>query len=68
MSLEKDILNYIKEKNIKLNFINVFGKEIKIKNTTITYELIEDKEKNEKSEKKNTKKSSYDLDDDIEEK
>ena len=68
MSLEKDTLNYIKEKKFKLNFINVFGKEIKIKNTNITYEIIEDKEKNTISEKKNTKKSSYDLDDDVEEK
>ncbi len=68
MSLEKDTLNYVKEKNFKLNFINVFGKEIKIKNTTITYEIIEDIEKNSKSEKKNTKKSNYDLDDDVEEK
>ncbi len=68
MSLEKDTLNYIKEKKFKLNFINVFGKEIKIKNTIITYEIIEDKEKNTISEKKNTKKSSYDLDDDVEEK
>ncbi len=64
MKLEKDNFNYIKEKSIKLNFVNIFGNEIEVKNTTITYEIIDDTDKNTKQEKSNTKKSSFDLDDD----
>ena len=64
MKLEKDNFNYIKEKSIKLNFVNIFGNEIEVKNTSITYEIIDDTDKNTKQEKSNTKKSSFDLDDD----
>ena len=64
MQLEKDNFNYMKEKSIKLNFVNIFGNEIQVKNTTITYEIIDDINKNTKQEKSNTKKSSFDLDDD----
>ncbi len=64
MQLEKDNFNYMKEKSIKLNFVNIFGNEIQVKNTTITYEIKDDINKNTKQEKSNTKKSSFDLDDD----
>ena len=64
MQLEKDNFNYIKEKSIKLNFVNIFGNEIQIKNTIITYEIKDDSDKNTKEVKSNTKKSSFDLDDD----
>ena len=66
MQVNKDSFNYLKDKNIKINFENVFGDTVDIKNSTIKISISEDLEKNPKTgDSKNTKKkSSYDLDDD----
>ena len=66
MVLEKENFDYLKEKILKLNFVNAFGNEVKVKNTTINYEVKENIEK--KKINKKTKKSSYDLDDEEENK
>jgi hypothetical protein len=66
MVLEKENFDYLKEKILKLNFVNAFGNEVKVKNTTINYEVKENIEKKQNNEK--TKKSSYDLDDEEENK
>ena len=67
MQVNKDSFNYLKEKKIKINFENIFGDKIEIKNSTILVELKEDTEKNPKlgSSKAGKKKSSFDLDDDV---
>ncbi len=65
MMLEKDTYNYLNEKTLKLNFVNAFGKEITVKKTNITYEI---NEKINKVSKSNKKTSSYDLEDEEEEK
>ena len=66
MQINKDSFNYLSEKNIKINFENIFGEKLQIKNTTITIEINENKDKNPKTgaAKESKKKSSYDLDDD----
>ena len=66
MQINKDSFNYLKDKNIKINFENVFGDLIEIKNSTIKISISEDLEKNPKTgDNKNAKKkSTYDLDDD----
>ena len=66
MQLNKDSFNYLSEKNVKINFENIFGEKLQIKNTTINIEISENKDKNPKTggEKDSKKKSSYDLDDD----
>ena len=46
MQVNKDSFNYLKEKKIKINFENIFGDKIEIKNSTILVELKEDTEKN----------------------
>ena len=66
MKINKDSFNYLKDKNIKINFENVFGDLIEIKNSTIKISISEDLEKNPKTgdNKNSKKKSTYDLDDD----
>ena len=66
MQLNKDSFNYLSEKNVKINFENIFGEKLQVKNTTIKIEISENKDKNPKTggEKDSKKKSSYDLDDD----
>jgi hypothetical protein len=66
MQINKDSFNYLNEKNVKINFENIFGDKIEIKNTTIKIELKEDVDKNPKtgSNKNSKKKSSFDLEDD----
>ena len=66
MQINKDSFNYLKDKNIKIHFENVFGDLIEIKNSTIKISISEDLEKNPKTgDNKNAKKkSTYDLDDD----
>ena len=66
MKVNKDSFNYLKEKKIKINFENIFGDKIEIKNTTIQIELKEDSERNPKlaNGKTGKKRSSFDLDDD----
>jgi hypothetical protein len=66
MQINKDSFNYLSENNVKINFENIFGEKLQIKNTTITIEISENKDKNPKTgaAKESKKKSSYDLDDD----
>ena len=66
MQINKDSFNYLKEKNIKINFENIFGEKMNIKNSTIKLSISEDSEKNPKTAntKNAKKKSSFDLDDD----
>ena len=61
-----DSFNYLKDKKIKINFENIFGDKINLKNSTIQISVSEDSDKNPKTanEKNTKKKSSYDLDDD----
>ena len=64
MFIHEESFNYLKEKNIKINFENIFGEKLNIKNTTIEIKLSENEEKNPKiSDKGTKKKSSYDLED-----
>ena len=68
MNISKENFDYSKEKNIKINFENIFGEKVNIKNTTLEIKISENSEKNPKiGDKTYKKKSSYDLDDDIEE-
>ena len=66
MRINKDSFNYLKEKNIKINFENIFGEKLEIKNSTIKLSISEDADKNPKiaNKKSEKKKSSFDLDDD----
>ena len=66
MRINKDSFNYLKEKNIKINFENIFGEKLEIKNSTIKLSISEDADKNPKTANKKSekKKSSFDLDDD----
>ena len=66
MQINKESFNYLKEKKIKINFENIFGEKIDIKNSTIKISISEDTQKNPKTSnnKEKKKKSSYDLDDD----
>ena len=58
MQVNKDSFNYLKDKNIKINFENVFGDTVDIKNSTIKISISEDLEKNPKTgDSKNTKKN-----------
>ena len=64
MFIQKESFNYFKEKKIKINFENIFGEKINIKNGTIEIKLSENEQKNPKlSGQSNKKKSSYDLED-----
>ena len=66
MQINKDSFNYLSEKNVKINFENIFGEKLQVKNTTIKIEISENKDKNPKTggTKDSKKKSSYDLEDD----
>ena len=64
MFVKKESFNYLNEKNVKIHFENIFGENIEIKNTTINIKLSKNDEKNPKITDKSTKKkSSYDIDD-----
>ena len=67
MQIKKDSFNYLNEKKIKINFENIYGEKLDIKNTTINVEISENTDKNPKTGNGNKKsrKSSYDLEDDI---
>ena len=65
MFIHKESFNYLNEKNIKIQFENIFGEKISIKDTTLNIKLSENEEKNPKlADKGSKKKSSYDLEDD----
>ena len=67
MQINKDSFNYLKEKKVKINFENIFGEKLDIKNSTIKLSISEDADKNPKTANNNKnqkKKSSFDLDDD----
>ena len=65
MFIHKESFNYLNEKNIKIQFENIFGEKISIKDTTLNIRLSENEEKNPKlADKGIKKKSSYDLEDD----
>ena len=68
MLIHKESFNYLNENKIKINFENIFGENINIKNTTLEIKISENEEKNPKLSDKgyNKKKSSYDLEDDEE--
>ena len=62
--IHKESFNYLKESKIKINFENIFGEKIGTKNTTLEIKVSENEEKNPKiSDKGSKKKSSYDLED-----
>ena len=69
INISNENFDYLKEKNIKINFQNIFGEKLKVKNTTLEIKINENKERNPKiRDKTNQKKSSslsYDLEDDI---
>ena len=69
MKINKDSFNYLSEKNVKIDFENIFGEKLQVKNTTIKIEISENTEKNPKTggAKDSKKKSSYDLEDDVSE-
>jgi hypothetical protein len=68
IKIESDNFNYLKDKNIKIHFENIFGTQIDIKNSTINVKVEENKEKNAKiSNQKTKKRSSYELEDDEDE-
>ena len=48
MKVTKDSFNYLKEKNLKIKFENIFGNKLDIHNTTITLRVKENKQKNSK--------------------
>jgi hypothetical protein len=65
--IHKESFDFTKEKNIKINFENIFGEKLNIKNSTIDIKVSEDSEKNTKlASKSSKKKSSYDLEDEPE--
>ena len=66
MKISNNNFNYLKEKEIKLSFENIFGENLDVKNSTIKVDIEENKEKNAKTSngKSSKKKSSYDLEDD----
>ena len=49
MHINKDSFNYLSEKNVKINFENIFGEKLEVKNTTIKIEISENKDKNPKT-------------------
>ena len=62
--IHKESFNYLKESKIKINFENIFGEKIGTKSTTLEIKISENEEKNPKiSDKGSKKKSSYDLED-----
>ena len=64
MFIHKESFNYLNEKNIKIQFENIFGEKISLKDSTLNIKLSENEEKNPKLADKGTKKkSSYDLED-----
>ncbi len=69
MIINKDSFNYLSEKNVNINFKNIFGENLQVKNTTIKIQISENADKNPKTggSKNSKKKSSYDLEDDISE-
>lgn len=62
ISIKETNYDYKVDKSLEVKFVNPFGKEVKVANGTLSYEV-----KAEVEEKKQNKKSSYDLDDDEEE-
>ena len=65
MLIHKESFNYLNDKNIKIQFENIYGDKIYIKDSTLNIKLSENEEKNPKlSDKGAKKKSSYDLEDD----
>ena len=70
MSISKNNFNYLTERKIKINFENIFGDILEVKNSTITISINENEDKNPKTAniKNSKKKSSFDLDDDENEK
>ena len=65
MLIHKESFNYLNDKNIKIQFENIFGDKIYIKDSTLNIKISENEEKNPKlSDKGAKKKSSYDLEDD----
>ena len=68
MLIHKESFNYLNENKIKINFENIFGENINIKNTTLEIKISENEGKNPKLSDKgyNKKKSSYDLEDEEE--
>ena len=64
MFIHKESFNYVNENKIKINFENIFGEKLDVKNTTLEIKIKENEEKNPKLADKSTKKkSSYDLED-----
>ena len=66
IKISNNNFNYLKEKNLKINFENIFGENLEIGNSTIKVEIEENKDKNPNTanKKKSKQKSTYDLDDD----
>ena len=60
--IKENNYDYKSDKSLEVKFVNAFGKEVKVTNATLSYEV-----KPEVEDKKQNKKSSYDLDDDEEE-
>ena len=46
MQIKKDSFNYLNEKKIKINFENIYGEKLDIKNTTLNLEIIDYTDKN----------------------
>ena len=68
MFIRKESFDYTKDKNLKINFENIFGEKINIKNSTLEIKVSENTEKDTKlASKSSKKKSSYDLEDETEE-
>ena len=61
ISIEETKFDYLNDKTIDIKFVNSLGKEIKLANSTLTYEV-----KSQSDKKKQKKSSSYDLDDEAE--
>ena len=60
ISIEETKFDYLNDKTVDIKFVNSLGKEIRVLNSTLTYEVKSQKDKKEK------KSSSYDLDDEEE--
>ena len=67
MFIHKESFDYSNENNLKINFENIFGEKVNIKNSTLKIKITDNSEKNTKlASKTSKKKSSYDLDDEAE--
>ena len=65
MFIHKESFNFLKENKIKINFENIFGEKMSIENSTLEIKVSENEGRNPKiSDRGYKKKSSYDLDDD----